>query len=52
MKNVFFLDACALLATFKEEVGYVVVADLYEKAAEGDISLRINIVNLLEFFMD
>ncbi|MDR1873087.1 MAG: PIN domain-containing protein [Deltaproteobacteria bacterium] len=50
MTNVYFLDACALLATFKEEIGYITVADLYAKAEKGELSLRINIVNLLEVF--
>jgi predicted nucleic acid-binding protein len=50
MKNVYYLDACALLATFKEEVGHDIVSELYEKAANDEISLCINMINLLEVY--
>jgi hypothetical protein len=30
MKSVYFLDACALLAAYRQEDGYIAVADLYE----------------------
>ena len=35
MKSVYILDACALLATYKQEEGFAVVADLYEDAVNG-----------------
>jgi PIN domain nuclease of toxin-antitoxin system len=50
MKSVYFLDACALLAAYKQEDGFTVVADLYEDAADGKAALYINMVNLLEVY--
>jgi predicted nucleic acid-binding protein len=50
MKSVYYLDACALLAAYKQEDGFAVVADLYEAAANGEAELYINTVNLLEVY--
>jgi PIN domain nuclease of toxin-antitoxin system len=50
MKSVYFLDACALLAVYKQENGYDVVADIYEDAVNGRASIYINAVNLLEVY--
>jgi PIN domain nuclease of toxin-antitoxin system len=50
MKNVYYLDACALLAVFKQEDGYVTVADIYEEAAAGSAVLCMSMVNLLEVY--
>jgi predicted nucleic acid-binding protein len=50
MKNVYFLDACALLAAYKQEDGFTVVADIYEEAVDGKATIYINTVNLLEVY--
>jgi PIN domain nuclease of toxin-antitoxin system len=50
MKSVFFLDACALLALIRNEDGALVVAKIYNDAVDGDVSLCINAVNLLEVY--
>jgi len=50
MKKSYILDACALIAAIKQETGALVVAELYEKAANGEINLIINKVNLLEVY--
>ena len=46
MKNIYILDACALLAAYRRETGYDVIAGLYEDAVTGKIDLCMNIVNL------
>jgi predicted nucleic acid-binding protein len=48
--NVYFLDACALLAAIKGEEGAFVVAELYEQAEGRKIRLFINKINLLEIY--
>ena len=50
MKPDYILDACAMIAAIKQEEGALVVAELYEDAKKGDISLIINKVNLLEVY--
>ena len=50
MKKTYVLDACALIAAIKQEEGALVVAELYEEAIRGDVTLLINKVNLLEVY--
>lgn len=50
MKSVYILDACALLAAYKQEDGFTIVADLYEDAVNGKTRLCINMLNLLEVY--
>ena len=50
MNKNYILDACALIATIKQEDGAMIVADLYEEAANGNANLVINKVNLLEVY--
>jgi PIN domain nuclease of toxin-antitoxin system len=50
MKKNYVLDACALIATIKQENGALVVAELYEEAIKGEINIVINKVNLLEVY--
>jgi PIN domain nuclease of toxin-antitoxin system len=50
MKKNYVLDACALIAAIKREDGAMTVAGLYEEAANGNASLVINKVNLLEVY--
>jgi PIN domain nuclease of toxin-antitoxin system len=50
MKNVYFLDACALLALIRKEYGALVVAQIYSDAVDGKAVLYINTVNLLEVY--
>jgi len=42
------LDACALLTYLNDEPGSDTVEDLLKKAADGEISVYINIINLIE----
>jgi len=50
MKKNYVLDACALIAAIKHEIGAIVVAELYEEAIIGEINLIVNKVNLLEVY--
>jgi predicted nucleic acid-binding protein len=50
MKKIYVLDACALIATMKQEDGALVIAELYEEAAEGNANLVVNKINLLEVY--
>jgi predicted nucleic acid-binding protein len=50
MKEIYVLDACALIAAMKQEEGALTIAELYEEAAEGKANLVINKVNLLEVY--
>jgi PIN domain nuclease of toxin-antitoxin system len=46
----YILDACALIALLNMEEGSECVADLYEKANNGEVKLIMNKVNLLEVY--
>ena len=48
----YLLDACAVLAVFKDEPEKQKVLDLVEQARIGEIRLSINIVQLLEVYYD
>jgi len=48
VKENFILDACALIAYFKQEPGYEDVIQFFDRADEGEISLFMHKLNLLE----
>ena len=50
MSKVFVLDACALVALLKNEIGADVVVDAYKQAENGEAEIIMNRVNLLEVF--
>jgi len=50
LSNIFVLDACALIATLKNEKGADIVADAYKKANKGEAMLLMNRVNLFEVY--
>ena len=52
MKQIYILDACALLALLSNEPGADIVANVYQKAVSGEITLAINKLNLLEVYYD
>ncbi|MCL2197653.1 MAG: PIN domain-containing protein [Defluviitaleaceae bacterium] len=52
MTSIYILDACAMLAVLADEKGADMVEAIYEKAAEGKVTLAINKVNLLEVYYD
>lgn len=49
---IYILDACALTALLKKEKGADKILSLYKKAAQGEIQLVINKINLLEAYYD
>ena len=52
MRDIFVLDACALLAVARNEEGANIVVDAYNKASKGEAKLFLNRVNLLEVYYD
>ena len=48
--NIYFLDACALIALLSGEKGAENVKNILQKAIDGEIIVRINQINLLEVF--
>ena len=52
MSNTYVLDACALLAVARNEVGADIVVDIYRRANNGEVQLIINRINLLEVYYD
>ena len=50
MNAVFVLDACALIALLAGEPGAEKVRDIINDAVDGNITLKINQVNLLEVY--
>jgi len=50
MKENFVLDACALIAYFKQEPGFEAVLDSFDRSDEGEISLYMHKLNLLEVY--
>ncbi|GAB1372897.1 hypothetical protein MASR1M45_29610 [Candidatus Kapaibacterium sp.] len=48
MKNIFVLDACAMIAFLSDEVGANKVQELLDLANYGNIPLYIHQINLLE----
>ena len=45
---VYILDACALITFLNDETGSDTVEDLLKKAIDGQISIFMNIINLVE----
>ena len=52
MNNVFVLDACALLAVVRNEVGADIVSKVYVDTVNEKAQLLINRINLLEVYYD
>ena len=48
----YLLDACALLAFLNDENGADIVSGLLEQAERKEISLSMNVVNLIEVYYD
>jgi PIN domain nuclease of toxin-antitoxin system len=51
-RDIYVLDACALIVFFNDEYGAEKVSQLFEKADMGQIDLIISVVNLCEVFYD
>jgi predicted nucleic acid-binding protein len=49
---IYLLDACALITFLDEETGVDLVADLFEKANQGDADLKISSIQAIEVFYD
>ena len=45
---IFVFDACALISYINDEPGSDVINDLLKKAADGEIEIHVNIINLIE----
>jgi len=52
MKDIYVLDACALIALLKNEPGAEIVANVYEMATSGKVRLVMHKLNLLEIYYD
>ena len=52
MKELFILDACALIALLRKEVGAEIVTDIFKKALENSCLIIMNKLNLLEVYYD
>jgi predicted nucleic acid-binding protein len=50
MQNSCVLDACALIAYFKNEEGWEAVQDLLERAEQNEVGLFMSKYNLLEIY--
>jgi predicted nucleic acid-binding protein len=50
MSNLLLLDACALIAYFKKEEGFDLLAGLFAKAEENSEPLIMHILTLLEVY--
>ena len=50
MKDNYILDACALIAYFKNETGSEAMVQFFCQADDGDISIFMHKLNLLEVF--
>ncbi|MDR2589930.1 MAG: PIN domain-containing protein [Oscillospiraceae bacterium] len=46
----YIIDACALIAVLNKEEGAEFTRDLINQANEGDITISMNIINLLEVY--
>jgi predicted nucleic acid-binding protein len=46
----YVLDACAIIALYAKEKNHEIIAQIYEEAASGKISLIMHRVNLLEVY--
>ena len=52
VRDIFVLDACALLSVARNEEGASLVVDVYNRASKGEVELLINRINLLEVYYD
>jgi predicted nucleic acid-binding protein len=52
MNDVFVLDACALIAFLNKENGFNVVRSVLQKSVDGDVSVFMHKMNLLEVYYD
>ena len=50
MNDTFILDACALIALLAGEPGAENVKKIIQDAVDGDITVKINQINLLEVY--
>ena len=50
MKENYILDACALIAYFKKEEGFETMLQFFDRAGDGEISLFMYKLNLLEVY--
>ena len=50
MKENYILDACALIAYFKEETGFKAMIEFFDRADDEEISLSMHKLNLLEVY--
>jgi len=50
LKSVFILDACALIALVAGETGIEKIKNIIRNAIAGNITLKINQINLLEVY--
>jgi len=50
MSGTYILDACALIACMLGEHGHEIVEDLLSRAYAGELSLKMNIINLMEVY--
>jgi len=50
LNNLYFLDACSLIAVFADEEGAENVIKIIQDAVDEKITLKINQVNLLEVY--
>jgi len=48
----YILDACALITLLNKETGFEKIRDLMTQAESGEVSVCVNIVNLLEVYYD
>jgi len=49
MKDVYVLDACALISALTNEKGADVVGNLLQRAVDGEICIMMHKVNFLKF---
>jgi ribonuclease VapC len=52
MSGKFVLDACSVIAYFRDEDGAAVVEKLLDEASEGSVSLIMHKLNLYEVYYD
>jgi predicted nucleic acid-binding protein len=50
VKENFILDACALIAYFKQEPGFEAMTQFFDRADDDEISLSMHKLNLLEVY--
>ncbi|MCL1833004.1 MAG: PIN domain-containing protein [Leptospirales bacterium] len=50
MNNIFIFDACALIALLAGEPGAEKVKDIIQDAIDGETTIKINQINLLEVY--